>query len=419
MAEISSDTRPSTLKKVLLLLGPGIFLVGYNIGTGSVTTMASAGAEFGMALTWAVLLSCLFTFVLIMAFGRYTAVTGTTALRGFREQFGRPAALFVLLSVLASEFVSSMGVMAVVTQSVQEWSRPLTADGEGLSTVWLAAIFIVVLYGIFLRGTYRFFEKVLALFVGLMGLSMVATMFMVIPHPEEVIAGLVPRIPEGTNAALLTAGMVGTTMGGVLYLMRSILVHEKGWGVNDLVAERRDAAVSALLMFVLSIAVMACAAGTLYPRGLRIVNAIDMVRLLEPLAGRFAISIFVSGIVAAGLSSLFPIALLAPWLIADYRGVERNLKSTGSRAMVGLVMLLGLTVPVFGGRPVAVMILSQAFITLATPLIILFGLLLLNRTSLMGAHKAGRLLNAALVIILLFSLVMAWVGAVGIWEELV
>jgi len=29
----------------LSLIGPGLFLIGYNIGTGSVTTMAKAGAE--------------------------------------------------------------------------------------------------------------------------------------------------------------------------------------------------------------------------------------------------------------------------------------------------------------------------------------------------------------------------------------
>jgi len=60
-------------------IAPGIFLIGYNIGTGSVTTAASTGAEYGMTLVWPLLLSCLFTFVLIVAFGRYTAITGDTA----------------------------------------------------------------------------------------------------------------------------------------------------------------------------------------------------------------------------------------------------------------------------------------------------------------------------------------------------
>ena len=77
-------------------------------------------------------------------------------------------------------------------------------------------------------------------FVGVMGVSFVMTMIMVIPDPWEVVKGMVPRIPHESNAALLIAGMVGTTMGGVLFLVRSILVQEKGWGIEDIRVERRD-----------------------------------------------------------------------------------------------------------------------------------------------------------------------------------
>ena len=38
------------LKSTLALFLPGIFLLGFNIGTGSVTTMATAGANYGMSL---------------------------------------------------------------------------------------------------------------------------------------------------------------------------------------------------------------------------------------------------------------------------------------------------------------------------------------------------------------------------------
>ena len=60
----------SIYKKVIIALaavGPGLFLIAYNIGTGSVTTMAKAGAEHGMSLFWALVLSCVFTFVLMVA----------------------------------------------------------------------------------------------------------------------------------------------------------------------------------------------------------------------------------------------------------------------------------------------------------------------------------------------------------------
>jgi Mn2+/Fe2+ NRAMP family transporter len=398
----------------LASIGPGIFLIGYNIGTGSVTTAAATGAKYGMSLTWPLALSCIFTYILIVAFGRYTAITGKTALLSFRERFGAGAAWFVLISVVFSEWVAFMGVMGVVTEVVKEWSRPLTPSGEGFSMLLLSIVFGGLIYFLFWNGRYRFFENILMFFVACMGLSFVLTMFMVIPDPVEVIEGLVPRIPDESNAALLIAGMVGTTMGGVLYIVRSILVQEKGWKVQDLKLEKRDAFISSTIMFILSAAVMACAAGTLFPRGLYVDSAIDMVKLLEPLAGRFAISIFVAGIVSAGLSSLFPHILLAPWLFADLTNRPRDMTLPYNRGIALFTVSLGLVVPVFGGRPVLIMIVSQALVALATPVIVLLMLLLQNRAEIMGAYRATRGFNIIMTIIFVFTVFMAATGIIGI-----
>jgi len=404
-------------KKIGLFLtsiAPGLFLIGYNIGTGSITTMASSGAAYGMTMIWPLLLSCIFTYFLIMLFGRYTSITGMTILTTFRKHFGVAVAAFVLISLLVSEWISCMGVMGVVTQVVQEWSRPLTKSGNGFNPVIMALIFGALLYWLFWNGKHRVFEKALSIFVGIMGLSFILTMFMVIPDPEEVLRGLVPRIPNDSDAMLIMAGMVGTTMGAILYVVRSILVQEKGWGGSDLKAERRDAIVSVSLMFILSVAVMAAAAGTLHPVGLKVDNAIDMVKLMEPLAGRFAISVFVGGIVAAGLSSLFPIILLAPWLIADFNDQPRNMKSTSSRLLVLFGVFLGLVVPVFGGRPVLVMIMSQAMIVIVTPLVLALMLYIYNKKSVMGENRLGVGSNISLVLVLLFTIAMAAAGIIGI-----
>ena len=406
------------LKKLGLFfasIAPGLFLIGYNIGTGSITTMASSGAAYGMTLIWPLLLSCIFTFFLIMVFGRYTAITGNTILSSFRKNIGSGVAVFVLISLLISEWVSCMGVMGVVTQVIQEWSKPLTKSGNGFNPVITALIFGALLYFLFWNGQQRFFEKILAVFVGIMGLSFILTMFMVIPDPAEVIQGLIPRMPKDTDTMLIMAGMVGTTMGAILYVVRSILVQEKGWGKNDLKMERRDALISASVMFILSVAVMAAAAGTLHPHGLKVDNAIDMVKLMEPLAGRFAVSIFVAGIVSAGLSSLFPIILLAPWLFADFNNKPRNMRSTGSRLLVLFGVSLGLVVPVFGGRPVLVMIISQALAAIVTPLVLGLMLYIYNNKKVMHDNVAGPSMNIGMTVVILFTVVMAAAGIFGIF----
>lgn len=404
----------SKLKIFLASIAPGIFLIGYNIGTGSITTMASSGAAFGMELMWPLLLSCIFTYFLIVTFGRYTALTGDTILFSLRKNFGKAIAVFILVALLVSEWVSCMGVMGIVTQIIQEWSRPLFADGSGINPILSALVFGALLYYLFWQGKHNFFEKILAIFVTVMGASFIATMFMVIPDPEEMIRGLVPRIPESTEKLLLIASMVGTTMGAILYVVRSILVQEKGWKAGDLKLERRDAFVSSLMMFVLSIAIMACAAGTLHPAGLRVENAIDMVKLMEPIAGRFAISLFVAGIVSAGLSSLFPIVLLAPWLFADYNNKPRNMKSTSSRLLVLVGVLLGLVVPIFGGRPVFVMILSQSLAIIVTPIVLIFTTIIILRLEKIGKYPATLRWKIIMGIIILFSIAMAVAGIIGI-----
>ena len=93
------------LLHILAGLGPGIFAVGYTVGTGSVTSMAKAGAESGFGYLWVLALSCIFSFALMTAYGRYAAVTGETSLHGMARQLpcGRLVAALVFIGVVIPE----------------------------------------------------------------------------------------------------------------------------------------------------------------------------------------------------------------------------------------------------------------------------------------------------------------------------
>ena len=82
----------SAFQGLLAFLGPGLFLIAYNVGTGTVTTMASAGSRWGVSLGWTALLSCVFTYVgVVLA----TKLTGETLLFAIRRHlpWGRAIAL--------------------------------------------------------------------------------------------------------------------------------------------------------------------------------------------------------------------------------------------------------------------------------------------------------------------------------------
>lgn len=181
--------------------------------------------------------------------------------------------------------------------------------------------------------------------------------------------------------------------------------------------QKRDAAVSVSIMFFLSFAVMACAAGTMFPLGIEVDNAIDMVKLMEPLAGQLAVSLFVAGIVCAGVSSLFPIIVLGPWLLSDYLGIERDLTKKWARLFALGVLLCGLIVPLFGRCPVFVMILSQSLAIISTPVILILMIILLNRKEIMSRYKATWKENLLYGITFLFTVIVSIVGILGIIQS--
>ena len=143
-----------------------------------------------------------------------------------------------------------------------------------------------------------------------------------------------------------------------------------------------------------------------------------MIELLEPLAGSFAVSIFAIGIIAAGVSSQFPNVLMLPWLICDYAGIERDMTLRKYRIMVFLISLLGLVVPFFGGRPVLVMIISQAFNAVILPITVACIFYLANRKDLMSEYSNNLASNIFLLAILFFSLFTSFIGVKGVLQLL-
>jgi len=406
-------TETSKFKKFLLSILPGLFIVGYVIGTGSVTSMVVAGARYGMSFTWALFLSCFFTFVLLIAISKITIVTGKTIMFNIKNHIGWFAAVFIILGLMVTVISSIMGVMAVVAQVIQEWSRSLTPEQTGISPLITSIIFLSFLFFLFWTGKHGIFIRFVSLMVGVMGLAFILTNLMIIHDPAEIFKGLIPHIPSSGQPHLIIAGMVGTTMAAVVLVSRSIVIAEKGWKVNELQIEHRDAIISAVVLFLVSAAIMASAAGTLYPRGITVDNAIDMVSTLEPLAGRFAIAVFVTGIIAAGLSSIFPNMLLLPWLICDYKGINRDVTKTIFRFLVIIVTLSGLIMPVFGGQPVVIMIASQAFSPLMMPLLIIFLMIIMNKKKVMGEYINGFWLNTGLTVTLIFSIFIFFIAFEG------
>tara|TARA_B100001093_G_C26521161_1_gene881832 strand:- start:126 stop:842 length:717 start_codon:yes stop_codon:yes gene_type:complete len=225
------------------------------------------------------------------------------------------------------------------------------------------------------------------------------------PSLSSLAQGLVPSIPDVPGAFGLIAAITGTTCSAAVFIIRSTVVAEKGWTVNDLKKENKDSFVSAFMMLFLSGIIMAVAAGTLHLSGLRVENTIDMIRLFEPLGGKLAAFILIIGIAGAGLSTIFPIVLIAPWLIADYRGASRDIRTQQSRILILCGLLFSFGSIFMDQRPPALMVFSMAFQACILPAVAIPIFLLINKKSLMKTHKATPIQNTFIFAVILFSLI--------------
>ena len=420
----TSEKKKSLLKKIIAVIlgfGPGIFAIGYTIGTGSVTSMIVAGSKFGMQLLWVLLLSCFFSGILMFAYGNYALITGETALYGFKKhlKFGKVLAILIIVGITFGQWNSLMGILGISANIIFEI---LAVNFEGLSsfkyeTVLITAIIIIVIfYLLMLVGKYTFFEKILVIFVSLMGFSFMLSLFFVQPLPIDVVKGLIPTIPEVPGGKMLVAAFVGTTMASATFLSRPLFVKGKGWTIKNLDQQKKDSITAAILIFVISGTIMAVAAGALFHQGKIVTEVLDLANTLEPVAGKWAVTIFFFGALSAGLSSIFPCLLIAPLLVADYQSGKLDTNSRQFRIITAIACLVALIGPVFGANPIEIQILSQVFNVFVLPIVVLGIILLLSSKKVMKDYKTSLGVYIGMYAALFFSLVISYNGILALLD---
>jgi len=383
--------------------------------------MIVAGSNYGMQLLWVLLLSCFFSGILIYVYGNYTLITGETALFAFRRhlKWGRIMATLIIVGIAFGQWNSLMGIMGISSNIIYEIFAiyfPQIAEYRYETVIGIAVVVTAIFYALLLVGKYTFFEKILVIFVTIMGLSFLISLFMVYPLPSDVVRGLVPSIPEVQGGKMLVAAFVGTKMAAATFLSRPLFVKGKGWTIKHLKEQKKDAIMAAILVFSISAAVMAVATGALFYDGKPVTQVLDMVNTLEPVAGKFALTLFFFGTLSAGLSSIFPILLIVPILIADYQSGKLDTSSRPFKRITALACLFALIVPVFGSNPVEMQIVSQIFNVFVLPLVIIGIIFLINDRKLMKERKTSIGINAGLILALIFSCIISYNGVIALLD---
>jgi len=122
------------------------------------------------------------------------------------------------------------------------------------------------------------------------------------------------------------------------------------------------------------------------------------------------------GILGAALSTVFPIILIAPWLICDYTQRPKEIKSRLFRVSSLLSLAIGTSFLFIDRNPPVIMIFSQAFQALILPAVTLPILILINKKSLMGQNLATPSMNFGIVCVLLFGLLTSYFAIAELFQ---
>lgn len=93
--------------------------------------MIVAGSEHGMKLLWVLAVSCLFSGVLMEAYGRFAIVTGRTTISMFRSEFEKSFAILVALMIVLGQWTCLSGLVGLSSGALVEGVRLLVPGTDG------------------------------------------------------------------------------------------------------------------------------------------------------------------------------------------------------------------------------------------------------------------------------------------------
>ena len=157
----------SRLEHFSKTFGPGILFATTAIGVSHLIQSTRAGAEFGFLLLGVVCLANLFKYPFFEFSSRYSNVTGTSIIDGYRR-LGKHILVLYLIITLASMFIIT-GAVGFVTAGFFE-----NLFGVEFFGIWSLVILFGICIGILSSGKYRSFDGLIKVISAIMIVSTTA-----------------------------------------------------------------------------------------------------------------------------------------------------------------------------------------------------------------------------------------------------
>jgi NRAMP (natural resistance-associated macrophage protein)-like metal ion transporter len=310
-------------------LGPGLVTGAADDDPSGIATYSQAGASYGYALGWSILLALPFMVAVQEISARIGRVTGHGLGYTLRRHTPRPL-LIGIVSLLAIanilNLAADIGAMGATLHLL------IGSHGKLTSSNAFTVIFALICVAAEIWMSYKRYVDLLKLLT-LSLFSYIALLFVVhVDWPALAIGALVPHLDLTRDAALTLVAVLGTTISPYLFFWqaseeaedesqepdpRPLRIHSA-----DAPAQMRrigiDTRFGMAFSNIVAIAIMAGCAATLHIHGVTTIDTPDQAAAaLAPIAGPFAQAIFAAGIIGTGLLAVPTLAGSLAYAVAE------------------------------------------------------------------------------------------------------
>jgi manganese transport protein len=374
--------------EILKYIGPGLIVTVGFIDPGNWASNVAAGSHFGYSLLWMVTLSTLMLIVLQHNVAHLGIATGLCLSEAARAHL--PAALSrpLLWSAMAASVSTSLAeILGGAIALKMLFGIPIN-----IGSVLVTALALYLL----LSNNYRRLEKWIIGFVSLIGLSFIYELKLAPVDWGAAAAGLVtPALPGGSLPNVMS--VLGAVVMPHNLFLHSEIIQSRQWNLQDetlikkqLKYEFADTLVSMLAGWAINASMIIMAAAVFFSAGTPVGELEQAQRMLAPLLGGSAGTVFALALLFSGVSSSITSGMAGGSIFAGLYGEPLNLKDNHSRLGVYISFFAALGIIFFVSNPFRGLIVSQMALSVQLPFTIFLQVYLTSSKKVMGKYANGR-----------------------------
>ncbi|MDQ3041504.1 MAG: Nramp family divalent metal transporter [Acidobacteriota bacterium] len=205
-------------------LGPGFLWMVSAAGSGEMLFTPRVAAQYGYALLWALLAAVILKWFINREVGRFAVCTGATVLEGFRRLPG-PKNWAVWVIVVPQLVVAAASLAGLAAAAATALILVLPGDVRLWMIISICASTALVLY-----GKYKGLEWTARILAVVLAVASLAAAISVFPSVNELLSGLIPRVPAGVDYGEILPWLGYMLSGAAGMMWYSYWVTAKGYG---------------------------------------------------------------------------------------------------------------------------------------------------------------------------------------------